>query len=757
MNRKADFFSVLLVVTFAVAMIIAFIAAFRLSDELGKDPLSRIGVKQAIILDTKMQENQMQLYAREAAIQSYPEALLNAGKHGFIDEPACGTWYGSWMWNNENTECPPSQENMLKELEYDVEDRTANILPADYQTVFKEKEIIGISRIPMILGFQDKTTEGQYSYPQYTGGPLLFPVENPYVTSCFGYRGEIKEGTSNHAAVDFRAALGTAVKAAATGIIETVDQRWGRIVILHDSPTGTIRTEYVHLSSFAPGITKGMTVSAAQVIGYAGNKGCADKGCASHLHFGIIDQSATASMQGIPGASIFGFGAQHVNPLCYFDTLPDSAINYQSQSCKDGEQKAYDFCQYKTGNTVQPLAMQIPPSQRSMEGNLTFTPAFAIPHTEDISFVDELNNWARETRLQCKNGIDDCLTDRMDQYNQQHPKEKLDKNCNIQINEYTINEVTARILTEITDEISSCAKLSDVQCSCEVQIANRLTQDWEMTIDIQQGSISLFVPDMSTPNFPFDKKIKYGDPARTALEEVKKITFRAKTQNSKASMVINANQEITKELPETLALYKGLNGELILSSQNTHTHPCGRTAFPVALCLDTGKEINKYQELTNQPGELIPTPLRVDFGITLTDTTPIINGPVTITEITDGKYLVSIDLTEVPREINVFISPGPAQKTDQATQINIDWKWLYQDIQRPTCSQDTNTVIGQCEAEIMVEGLPTKTNFIAESGLIGNTKAYVLLSLAPGTFISINPVDVAGNTDTVFNAIEVPS
>ena len=85
-----------------------------------------------------------------------------------------------------------------------------------------------------------------------------------------------------HKGVDFAAPSGTPVRAAGSGRVVFAGTRvgYGNVVILQHG--GGYSTVYAHLSRFAPGLTRGRSVSQSEVIGYVGMTGWAT---GPHLHY----------------------------------------------------------------------------------------------------------------------------------------------------------------------------------------------------------------------------------------------------------------------------------------------------------------------------------------------------------------------------------------------------------------------------------------------------------------------------------------
>jgi murein DD-endopeptidase MepM/ murein hydrolase activator NlpD len=124
------------------------------------------------------------------------------------------------------------------------------------------------------------------------GGVLAMPVDG-YITSPFGWRIHPIYGyRSLHDGVDFGAACGTPIRAAADGTVisEYYQTAWGnRIIIDHGIHRGVgLSTISNHLSGYA--VSTGAHVERGQVVGYVGTTGWST-GC--HLHF-------TVNQNGVP-------------------------------------------------------------------------------------------------------------------------------------------------------------------------------------------------------------------------------------------------------------------------------------------------------------------------------------------------------------------------------------------------------------------------------------------------------------------------
>ena len=90
--------------------------------------------------------------------------------------------------------------------------------------------------------------------------------------------------TKGHFGVDYAAARGTPVWAAADGKVLIASRKGGAGKMVKLSHAGGIHTLYMHLNGFARGIKPGAKVKQRQVIGYVGSTGLAT---GPHLHYGI--------------------------------------------------------------------------------------------------------------------------------------------------------------------------------------------------------------------------------------------------------------------------------------------------------------------------------------------------------------------------------------------------------------------------------------------------------------------------------------
>jgi murein DD-endopeptidase MepM/ murein hydrolase activator NlpD len=120
--------------------------------------------------------------------------------------------------------------------------------------------------------------------PVPSGNWLTYPVTPVIISSGFGWRVDPISGASAfHNGVDFAAACGTPVRAAASGTVVTKRWAWdggNELYVDHGWIGGNhVITSYHHMSGYA--VNAGVWVSQGQVIGYVGTTGYST-GC--HLH-----------------------------------------------------------------------------------------------------------------------------------------------------------------------------------------------------------------------------------------------------------------------------------------------------------------------------------------------------------------------------------------------------------------------------------------------------------------------------------------
>ncbi|MFN4184650.1 MAG: M23 family metallopeptidase [Hyphomonas sp.] len=127
-----------------------------------------------------------------------------------------------------------------------------------------------------------------YSRSGIAGDEFLLrdPVRGAEMNSGFGNRLHPITGEMLlHAGLDFRAPIGTPIRAAGSGLV--TDMRWGDgygwfVRIRHERGYETV---YAHMSGFAEGLTPGRTVMRGDIIGTVGSTGSST---GAHLHYEVL-------------------------------------------------------------------------------------------------------------------------------------------------------------------------------------------------------------------------------------------------------------------------------------------------------------------------------------------------------------------------------------------------------------------------------------------------------------------------------------
>lgn len=136
------------------------------------------------------------------------------------------------------------------------------------------------------------------------GGWLRTPLRYDHLSSGFGMRFHpVLKRKQLHNGIDYAAATGTPVRAAASGTVTFVGSKGanGNLVVL--SHAQGYETFYAHLSRFATGLKAGAKVSQRQVIAYVGSTG---RSTGPHLHFSLkrggkfIDPASQLNGPGLP-------------------------------------------------------------------------------------------------------------------------------------------------------------------------------------------------------------------------------------------------------------------------------------------------------------------------------------------------------------------------------------------------------------------------------------------------------------------------
>lgn len=158
-------------------------------------------------------------------------------------------------------------------------------------------------------------------------GILASPLGQLFVTQYFGKTVDSKRlyTSGTHGGVDFKARIGTPVKASLSGIVVDTESvrikngcQYGKwVLIKHANGLSTI---YGHLSFVY--VRPGDTVATGQVIGLSGDTGYAE---GPHLHFGvyatagvkIVDSGALGSVRCAGIKTVAASPTAYLNPMSY--------------------------------------------------------------------------------------------------------------------------------------------------------------------------------------------------------------------------------------------------------------------------------------------------------------------------------------------------------------------------------------------------------------------------------------------------------
>jgi murein DD-endopeptidase MepM/ murein hydrolase activator NlpD len=164
---------------------------------------------------------------------------------------------------------------LLAKLESDEEQYAAAIDALEAESDAIERRLADLAEQRAAAAESDSSADTTES-----SGDLLRPVDAP-ITSGFGYRTHPVLGTERlHSGIDFGAAEGTPIVAAADGTVESAGWQGGygnTVIIDHGGGEATL---YAHQSRLA--VSTGAAVSRGQVIGYVGSTGLST---GPHLHF----------------------------------------------------------------------------------------------------------------------------------------------------------------------------------------------------------------------------------------------------------------------------------------------------------------------------------------------------------------------------------------------------------------------------------------------------------------------------------------
>ncbi|OGC86840.1 hypothetical protein A3D70_02650 [Candidatus Adlerbacteria bacterium RIFCSPHIGHO2_02_FULL_54_18] len=214
---------------------------------------------------------------------------------------------------------------------------------SEYQKLIAQKEDEQKSfeselvRLAVGLGPADTS-----SVPGAARGILSWPLDNVRNSLCavgikngescftqyFGNTTFSQSGAysgNGHNGIDFRASVGTPVRAALSGVVQEINLgavkncQYGKWVLVKHK--NGLTTLYAHLSNIS--VSKGQSVGTGELVGYAGNTGYAT---GPHLHFTVYVSSAVSFKQYTCNSGYTAFIPvaplnAYLNPLSYLPGL----------------------------------------------------------------------------------------------------------------------------------------------------------------------------------------------------------------------------------------------------------------------------------------------------------------------------------------------------------------------------------------------------------------------------------------------------
>jgi len=186
------------------------------------------------------------------------------------------------------------QQNLLKQTKNQE---------SNYQKILAEKQAAKQQFEQSLNELESKLeyTLDPSRLPPAGKGILRWPLDNVKVTQYFGNTEFAKSGAysgKGHNGVDFRAAIGTPVKAALSGTVEGTGNTdavrgcysYGKWVLVKHS--NGLTSLYAHLSEISA--SRGEEVRTGEIIGYSGNTGYST---GPHLHFTVYASNGVRVMK----------------------------------------------------------------------------------------------------------------------------------------------------------------------------------------------------------------------------------------------------------------------------------------------------------------------------------------------------------------------------------------------------------------------------------------------------------------------------
>ena len=162
---------------------------------------------------------------------------------------------------------------------------------ATYNKILAEKTAQKAAYEQELFDFESqlKSVSSTITIPSPRFGILSWPISPVSITQYFGKTVSAQRlyVSGTHGGIDFRASIGTPIKAAMSGTVSDTEPtkyksgcQYGKYVLI-SHPDG-LSTIYGHLSVVS--VKPGDTVTTGQVVGYSGDTGYAT---GPHLHFGL--------------------------------------------------------------------------------------------------------------------------------------------------------------------------------------------------------------------------------------------------------------------------------------------------------------------------------------------------------------------------------------------------------------------------------------------------------------------------------------
>ena len=161
---------------------------------------------------------------------------------------------------------------------------------------------------------------------------LRSPLEFSRVSSGFGMRRHpLFKTWKKHEGIDYRAPIGTRVRATGDGVVDFAGIKggYGNVVVLRHR--GQYSTVYAHLSRFPAGLHRGQRVSQGDTIGFVGQTGWAT-GPHLHYEFLVAGQArnplsiAMPSAHPVPADKLADFTAQAAPLLSRLELIANGEV-----------------------------------------------------------------------------------------------------------------------------------------------------------------------------------------------------------------------------------------------------------------------------------------------------------------------------------------------------------------------------------------------------------------------------------------------